>query len=189
MTTDKLAAVTRRGYVRVRRVLRHTGGGAFVLILLGAPCAFASALGVFDKHGLRTTVPAGWWATDQRMSSGVEPLFRLTVSDRRLVRTRRDSGPCYGGIGRQIQPGGVVAILREVVGSDYRPARFKQRPRRFRLPARQPGQDNSCLGDHATEIIFKDAGRGFYLWIAAGRAAPRHEVATLLALLNRLTIR
>ncbi len=122
------------------------------------------------------------------MSSGVEPRFRLTVSSRPLRRTAKDSGPCYGGIGQQIQPGTVVAILREAVGADLKLSRFRARPTRFILPERQPGQDNSCLGDHATLITFRDSGRGFYLWIAAGRAAPPQRVTRLLALLNKLAV-
>ena len=122
------------------------------------------------------------------MSSGVEPLFRLTLSDRPLRRTERDSGPCYGGIARQLQPGGVVAIVREALGADFRPARFHRRPRHFVLPPRKPGTDNSCLGDHATLVIFRQAGRGFYLWIAAGRRAPPARIAALLGALDAMTV-
>ena len=125
----------------------------------------------FARHGIGVAVPAGWWASGERMSSGVEPVFRLTLSDRPLRRTARDSGPCYGGIARQIQPDGVVAIVREALGADFKPERFHLRSRHFVLPPRKAGEDNSCLGDHATLVIFRQAGRGFYLWIAAGRRA------------------
>lgn len=164
---------------------------AFLTVLalaLGPSSPFSSA--TFDRNGVRATVPSGWWASDRRMSrNAIEPLFRLTISNRPLVRTSKDEGPCYGGIGRQIQPRSVVAILREAVGADFKPSRFKKRPARFVLPERQPGQDNSCLGDHATVIFFQDAGRGFYLWIAAGRDAPPARIQQLLAVLNKLTIR
>ena len=150
-----------------------------------APAPSAST---FNEDGVRATLPSGWWATNRRMSSGIEPIFRLTVLDRPLLRTSKDEGPCYGGIGKQIQPRAVVAILREAVGADFKPARFSKRPVRFVLSSRQPGQDNSCLGDHATLISFKDAGRGFYLWIAAGRDAPQERVERLLTLLNGLSI-
>jgi hypothetical protein len=122
------------------------------------------------------------------MSSGVEPVFRLTMSDRPLHRTARDSGPCYAGIARQIQPSGVVAIVREARGADFKPARFHLRSRRFALPPRKPGEDNSCLGDHATLVIFQQAQRGFYLWIAAGRRAPPGRIATLLKALDGMTV-
>ena len=122
------------------------------------------------------------------MSSGVEPVFRLTLSDRALHRTARDSGPCYGGIARQIQPGGVVAIVREALGADFKPERFHRRPRHFVLPPRKAGEDNSCLGDHATLVIFRQAGRGFYLWIAAGRRASPAKIATLLRALDGMTV-
>ena len=170
-----------------RRVLRPFG----VLVLLCAlnvPSAYASSPTMFNKNGVRATLPPGWWASDRRMSSGVEPVFRLTVSNRPLIRTSKDTGPCYAGIGQQIQPRAVVAILREAVGADLRSGRFDKRPARFVLPKRQLGQDNSCLGDHATQIVFKDAGRGFYLWIAVGRAAPPDRVERLLTLLNKLAL-
>jgi hypothetical protein len=140
----------------------------------------------FDRNGIRASIPPGWWASDRKMSSGVEPLFRMTVSNRSLTRTTKDDGPCYGGIGKQIQPRSVVAILREAVGADFKSARFSKRPTRFVLPKRAPGQDNSCLGSHATLISFKDSGRGFYLWIAAGRAAPPDRIERLLTLLDNL---
>lgn len=161
-------------------------GVLLMLILLNVPSAHASSPTTFNKNGVRATLPPGWWASDRRMSSGVEPVFRLTVSNRPLIRTSKDSGPCYAGIGQQIQPRAVVAILREAIGVDLRSGRFDKRPARFVLPKRQRGQDNSCLGDHATQIAFKDAGRGFYLWIAAGRAAPPDRVERLLTLLNKL---
>jgi hypothetical protein len=112
----------------------------------------------------------------------------MTLSDRRLRGTALDSGPCYGGIARQIQPNGVVAILREALGADFKPARFHLRSRRFVLPPRKPLEDNSCLGDHATLIVFKQANRGFYLWIAAGRKAPKARIDALLKAVDSMKI-
>lgn len=175
---------------RQRRMRRLVGVLLLLLLLATVSSAQASSSTTFDRNGIKATLPSGWWASDRRMSNtAIEPLFRLTISNRPLVRTAKDEGPCYGGIGRQIQPQSVVAILREAVGSDFKPSRFKKRPERFVLPKRQPGQDNSCLGDHATLISFKDAGRGFYLWIAAGRDAPTARIQQLLTVLNKLSIR
>ena len=142
----------------------------------------------FDRHGIRAEVPSGWFATDQRMSTAHEPVFRLTVSDRRVSRTARDDGPCFAGIKRQIEPDGVVAILSEARGADFNPSRFRLRSRRFVLPPRKPNEDNSCLGNHATLVIFKDSGRGFYLWLAAAPHAPRARINRLLAVVNPITI-
>ena len=142
----------------------------------------------FADHGVALIVPRGWWASGRQMSSGVEPVFRVTLSDRALHRTQQDSGPCYGGIARQIQPDGVVAILREAFGADFKPARFHLRSRRFVLPPRKLHEDNSCLGDHATLVIFRQAGRGFYLWIAAGAKAPAAKIAALLRALDAMSI-
>jgi hypothetical protein len=159
-------------------------------------CFWAFACGVpadasdgeFVNHGIKVGVPAGWWVSGARMSSGIEPVFRLTLSDRALRRTSRDSGPCYGGIARQIQPDGVVAIVREALGADFEPERFHRRSRHFVLPPRRAGEDNSCLGDHATLVIFRQAGRGFLLWIAAGRRASPATIKTLLRALDRITV-
>jgi hypothetical protein len=142
----------------------------------------------FVNHGITITVPSGWRASASRMSTAIEPAPRLTLSDRQLHRTAQDSGPCFGGIARQIQPDGVVAILSEALGADFKPARFHLRSRSFALPPREPGEDNSCLGDHATLVIFRQASRGFYLWIAAGRRAPAAKVTTLLLTLDAMTI-
>jgi hypothetical protein len=84
----------------------------------------------------RSPFPTGWWASSSRMSSVLQPAFRLTLSDRALHRTARDSGPCYAGLARQIQPDGVVAILSEALGADLKPQRFHLRPKRI---SRRPG--------------------------------------------------
>jgi hypothetical protein len=67
----------------------------------------------------------------------------------------------------------VVAILSEAFGADFKPERFHLRSKRMSLLPRKLGTDNSCLGDHATLVIFRQAGRGFYLWIA--RAGMRRR--------------
>ena len=72
-------------------------------------------------------------------------------------------------------------------GTDFNSSRFRLRSRRF-VPPRKPKEDNSCLGDHATLVIFKDSGRGFYLWIAAAPRAPRARINRLLAVVNTISI-
>jgi len=167
--------------------LLAAGLSAWVLVV-GVGAASGQGDAPFESHGIALSVPAGWWTSTSRMSSGVEPVLRLTLSDRPLHRTARDSGPCYGGLARQIQPDGVVAILREALGADSQQGRFHRRSRHFVLPARRAGEDNSCLGDHATLVIFHQAQRGFYLWIAAGRLARPSRIAQLLTVLDGMTI-
>ena len=157
-------------------------------LVAGVDARAARADARFSEQGIAITVPAGWWASNARMSSVLEPVFRLTLSDRALHRTARDSGPCYAGLARQIQPDGVVAILSEALGADFKPERFHLRSKRMSLPPRMPGQSNSCLGDHATLVIFRQAGRGFYLWIAAGPRASPAKIKTLLRSLDGMTI-
>jgi hypothetical protein len=170
----------------VRRLLLIAGLCGWSLATGGAPDG-ARADG-FTDHGIAITVPTGWWASNARMSSVLQPVFRLTLSDRPLHRTTRDSGPCYAGLARQIQPDGVVAILSEALGADFKPERFHLRSKRMSLPPRKAGTDNSCLGDHATLVIFRQSGRGFYLWIAAGRHASPAKIRTLLRTLDGMTI-
>ena len=169
----------------MRRLLLIAGLCAWPLVS-GVPAARADE--EFANHGIEIAVPAGWWASSARMSSVIQPVFRLTLSDRALRRTVRDSGPCYAGLARQIQPDGVVAILSEALGADFKPERFRLRSKRISLPPRKPGEDNSCLGDHATLVTFRQAGRGFYLWIAAGRRASPAKIKTLLRTLDGMTI-
>jgi hypothetical protein len=167
-------------------------------LLIAGLCAGTFACGVsahaaradeeFASHGIEIAVPTGWWASSTRMSSALRPAFRLTFSDRALHRTARDSGPCYAGLARQIQPDGAVAILSEALGADFKPQRFHLRSKRISLPPRTPGQDNSCLGDHATLVIFRQAGRGFYLWIAAARRTSPATIKALLRALDGMTV-
>jgi hypothetical protein len=157
-------------------------------LLAAVPAGAAQHDRLFTNHGIAVTVPSGWWASGDRMSTVLEPVPRLALSDRRLHRTALDSGPCYAGIARQIQPDGVVAILSEALGADFKPERFHRRSRSFLLPPRKPGEDNSCLGDHATLVIFRQAGRGFYLAIAAGRRAPAAKVRMLLRAVDAMTV-
>ena len=82
----------------------------------------------------------------------------------------------------------VRRLLSEALGADFKPERFHRRSKRISLPPRKPGQDNSCLGDHATLVIFRQAGRGFYLWIAAGRHASPAKIKMLLQALNGMTV-
>jgi hypothetical protein len=82
----------------------------------------------------------------------------------------------------------VVAILSEAFGADFKPERFHLRSKRMSLLPRKLGTDNSCLGDHATLVIFRQAGRGFYLWIAAGRHAAAAKIKTLLRTLDGMTV-
>jgi hypothetical protein len=157
-------------------------------LLAGLPASAAQNDRAFTNRGIALTVPTGWWASSARMSSGIEPVFRLTLSDRELRRTPRDSGPCYAGIAAQIQPNGVVAIMREALGADFKAEHFHLRSRRFALPPGKVGQDNACLGDHATLVTFRQADRGFYLWIAAGRRTPPDAISKLLRSLDTLIV-
>ena len=137
---------------------------------------------------MRLDLPEGWWASATPLSSAISPVQRFALSDRRLKRSVDNSGPCYPGVARQIAPDGVVAILNEVLGVDYRPERFPERPKRFVLPPRRSGEDNSCLGEHATMVSFKQGGRGFSLVLAAGPRASTGSIERLVAAVSGMTI-
>jgi hypothetical protein len=163
------------------------GLGAWSL-LAAVPAGAAQHDRPFANHGIAVRVPSGWWASGGRLSTVLEPVPRLALSDRPLHRTALDSGPCYAGIARQIHPDGVVAILSEALGADFKPERFHRRSRTFALLPRRPGEDNSCLGDHATLVTFRQAGRGFYLAIGAGLRAPATKLQMLLRALDAMTV-
>ena len=179
---------------RVMPFARRVGVLIVGLVVCGAllgPLEADGARRVFASHGVTLPVPARWSASDQAVSSARNPIERMTISDLQLAHGRApsESGGCYASLGRRIRPDHVVAILSEALGpNDFKPERFPARPRRFELPPRRPGEDNSCLGDHATEIAFKQSGRGFYLWIAAGPRAPAAKIRRLLKSLDALGI-
>jgi hypothetical protein len=144
----------------------------------------------FDRNGIAFTYPSRWYATTNALSNAGNPVYRFTVTTRRVSRTRADIGPCLPGIAGQLGSRDVLAFAREALGSDRVRSlpRVRPRPRSFRLP--RPTDHYLCgFGRRPTlSSSFKDGGRVFYLWIYVGtRASPENRRA-LERLLNTMVI-
>lgn len=160
------------------------------LLLLTAFTSGASvALPTFSSHGISFTYPSGWHATTKPLSNATEPVYRFAVGNFRFRRTPQDVGPCLSGIGKQRPKSGVLAFMREALGSDRRRSlpRTRARPRDIRLPLRS--EQAWCLGRGTGEIVFHQAGRVFYLAMSVGPTASRADKRRLHALVNGMKIK
>lgn len=136
----------------------------------------------FSNRGISFLYPSSWFATSKPLSNGLEPVYRFAVANFDFRRTPRDVGPCLAGVARQRPATAVLAFMREAVGTDARRTRAGQRPKAFPLP--RSSDQAACLGPGTNQIVFRQAGRIFYLWISVGRhasQADRLRLATLLA--------
>jgi hypothetical protein len=154
--------------------------------LQGSACA-AAQQHTFSNHGISFAYPAAWHATSKPLSNGAEPVYRFAVGNFRFHRTSSDLGPCLIGIARQRPKNGVLAFMREALGTDARRARSTARPRDIPLPRRSDGA--ACLGRATSQLVFHQAGRVFYLWISVAPDASRQSKRRLHTLLNSMKIK
>jgi hypothetical protein len=159
-----------------------------VLTSVGAVSAQANAASKdrFSNRGISFAYPPSWYATTKPLSNGIEPVYRFAVGSFRFHRTARDIGPCLQGIASQRPKTGVLAFMREALGADARRARAGPRPYVFRLP--RSSDQAACLGPGSTEVIFRAAGRIFYLWVSVAPKASALARAQLRLLLNSMKI-
>jgi hypothetical protein len=120
--------------------------------------------------------PHGWRVSREPFTAVTDPVERLVLyAPAPLPPTRRAP--------RRDQ---VIALLLETVPPlplDLR--QFPRRPRRFRLP--HPGRMEGFDGDRWAELVFRDHGRAFYVFVGVGTAATGKE-ASLLAALDSLVV-
>jgi len=164
---------------------------AFMALLAVASVAMsivasAGATNRFSRRGISFVYPASWYVTTMPLSNGLEPVYRFAVGNFRFHRTSRDLGPCLEGIARQRPTGGVLAFMREALGADARRTRAGPRPKTFPLPAAT--DQTACLGAGSSQVVFRQAGRIFYLWISIAPKAPRSARDQLQALLSSIRI-
>jgi hypothetical protein len=143
--------------------------------------------GRFSSRGITFLYPSSWYVTTKPLSNGVEPVYRFAVGNFRFHRTARDIGPCLEGIAKQRAARGVLAFMREAIGTDARRTRAGPRPKTFRLPSAT--EQTACLGSGSNQVVFREAGRTFYLWISIAPKAARAARGQLKALLNSMTIK
>ena len=146
----------------------------------------AESLRYFSRSGITFAYPGSWYLTTRRLSNGVEPVYRFAVGNFRFHRTPRDVGPCLQGIAKQRTSTGVLAFIREAVGTDARRAHAGPRPKTFRLPA--PTEQAACLGPGSRQFTFRQSGRVFYLWLSVAPKASRAARTELRRLLDSMKI-
>ena len=118
--------------------------------------------------------PRSWHVTTRSLTSITQPVQRLAIYSGR--RPRPMSAP---GANQVI---GVVMEQTALAPGDLK--RFPRRPTHFAL---KPHLSVEGFSGSWGEIVFRDHGRGFYLFVGVGaRAQPR--VPRLLAALDTLRI-
>jgi hypothetical protein len=131
---------------------------ALIAVTLTAPGASV------ERAGITAPVPTGWRVIDRRLTPCTNPLERLTLAG----------------------PGGAMVMLQESLDPRHYVARFDERPRHWRL--RGSPQPIACCAPSRRPgwfMNFRDAGRGFYVYVYATTTATRR---TALTILDRLTV-
>jgi hypothetical protein len=126
--------------------------------------ALAAPPATVERAGIVAPLPEGWHVVDQRLTPCTNPLERLTL----------------------VGLSGTMLMLQESLDPPRYVARFDPRPRRWRLGGRP--QPISCCAPSRRAgwfMNFRDAGRGFYVYVYAETARER---GTVLSVLNRLHV-
>jgi hypothetical protein len=151
-----------------------------LLLLTTASVATASAPSVFRRAGLAIRPPVGWYVTTEPLNGITDPVQRFAVSSYRIP-----IGADAGG-GYVPSSHGVVAQLDEeappINGGPWPP-----RPGHFTLP--RLGRMETLDGNRWGEIVFRDHGRHFYIFVWVGRHATKTQVSLLLRALDGIQIR
>lgn len=163
----------------IPRISRLGIWGSF-LLLATASVATANAPPVFRRAGIAIRPPVGWYVTTEPLNGITDPVQRFAVSSYRIP-IGADAGGGYVPSSR-----GVVAQLDEeaplINGGPWPP-----RPPHFTLP--RLGRMETLDGNRWGEIVFRDHGRHFYIFIWVGRHATKTQVGLLLRALDGIQIR
>jgi hypothetical protein len=167
--------------------------------LLALACFFAATVALaapaeevkrFRQSGITFAYPSHWFLTTRPISHAGNPVYRFTIANRSVRRTRADTGPCLAGVARQLRPGSVLVFLREALGADRTRSlpRMPRRPRTFALPT--VGDRSLCgFADGGSRWIpFRDANRAFYLGVYVGPKASRTARNRLQRVLDGMII-
>jgi hypothetical protein len=143
-----------------------------------------SRLFVDRGQGISLRYIDGWHVSNQRLNGIIDPVQRFVVSSYRIGPPSRSSGGAEGGYAPPAD--GVLAQL-----SEDAPAHLSGFPARLHKLTTIPKlRDVGCglAGDRWAEIMFKQHGRAFYLFIGIGARASHAARAQLLATVNTLVI-
>ena len=131
-----------------------------------------------DKAGLTVRYPAGWHVGMRNVTPITEPVPRFVIYSGATPRPVATAGP------RADQVLAVVMEQTPVSAADLR-RDYPQRPRRFTV--HHFGGVEGFAGERWTELVFRDNGRAFYLFIGVGVNANR-QLPPLLEALDTLRV-
>lgn len=127
--------------------------------------------------GIAITPPAGWFTSTRPLDNVTDPVQRLVLSSYRI----------QGGSGAVPPSNAVLAQLDEEVPPLFSSDRaWPRRPSRFRLP--RLGSLETHAGGRWGEIVFRDRGRHFYVFVWVGRRASATNVRLLLQALDGIRV-
>lgn len=178
----KHADVSSLGMRAVLAVAGLLGASAVLGVAPGLPAASgATETREFRGPGIVLRYPSGLYLSTRPFDSVADPVQRFVLSTYRVPDGRPDSAGDYTPPANGV----IVQLLEDVPAHDFR---FKAppRPASFTLPKLSGHVER--FGDRWGEITFRDHGRGFYIFIAAGRRAPSSEIALVLHALDGLTV-
>jgi len=162
--------------VRSRIVLGFT----LLFAVAGSALAAADGTHVFRGPGIVVRYPNGWYVTNEPLNAITDPVLRFVLSSYRLP-AGADADADYAPPTR-----GVIAELVEEVPPINNGGVWRPRPRRFRLP--RLGRMEAFGGNRWGEVLFRDHGRHFYIFIGVGRRVSSAQVALMLRTLDVMAI-
>lgn len=155
-------------------------GGAMAgsLVLFLFACG-GSGRQVFRTTGIAVHVPAGWHISTRPLTNVTNPVQRFVLSSARLPKNA-NSGNGY------VPPSHAVLaqLIEEVPADNSNP--WPNRPSRFKLPHLN-GME-TYAGNRWGELLFRERGRHFYIFVWVGRQATGAQTAKLLHALDGLRV-
>lgn len=153
---------------------------AVLVVFAGSALAAGGGTHVFRGSGIVVRYPDGLYVTNQPLNGITDPVQRFVLSSYR-VPAGADANGTYAPPTR-----GVIAQLVEETPPLSNSSDWHPRPRRFSLP--RLGLMETLGGNRWGELLFRDRGRHFYIFIGVGRRASSAQVVLMLRTLDAMTI-
>jgi hypothetical protein len=154
-------------------------GALFGSVLLVAGCG-SGGQHLFRTHGIAIRAPTGWHISTRPLNNVTDPVQRFVLSSARLPKNANSSD------GYVPASHAVLAQLVEEVPPDFSNP-WPKRPARFKLP-RLNGME-TFTGNRWGELLFRDHGRHFYIFVWVGRRATGRRVGLLVKALDGLQVK
>ena len=155
---------------------------AAVAVLASTAAAGVSRAHVFRTAGIVVRYPAGWHVSTEPLTGISDPVQRFVLSSYPIPAGFSSTGGYYAPPAH-----GVLAQLDEEVPPIANDNPWPPRPHHFTLP--RLGRMEGFAGKRWAELTFQQHGRRFYLFIGIGRHATTAQIRTLLATLDRMTVK